>query len=99
MRIEWNKTTYTRALLGVFIYDKLFPVMTLTGIVLYVLQRCGMIEIPSTVEKMHLIRTGIISFYFMTQFVLGDSLPWEISVTDEGDRLANDDKLLEEGRY
>ena len=99
MRIEWNKTTYTRAVLGLFIYDKLFPVMTLIGIVLYVLQRCGVVELPSIVEKMHFIRTGIISFYFMTKFVLWDGMLEKNSVTDEGDGLAKDDKLLDEGRY
>ena len=62
MQIEWEKTTYIRAYLGVSIYDKGFLVMILAGIVLLILQHFEVITIPELVNRMHLIKTGIISF-------------------------------------
>lgn len=62
MRIEWGKTTDTRANLGVYLYDKGFPVMVLAGIALFILRHFGVITIPELVERMHFIRTGIITF-------------------------------------
>lgn len=62
MRIEWEKTTYIRAYLGVYVYDKGFLVMIFAGIVLLILQHFEVITIPELVNRIHLIRTGIISF-------------------------------------
>lgn len=62
MRIMWKKTTDTRAYLWVFLYDKVFLVMILAGVVLLILQHFGVITIPELVHRMHFIRTGIITF-------------------------------------
>lgn len=99
MRIGWKKTTYTRSFLGTYIYDKMFLVMTLIGIILFALQRCGVITVPDIVEKMHFVRTGIISFVFMCIFAWWDGALDEDRVTAEGEELAEDDKLMDEGRY
>lgn len=61
MRIKWEKTTYIRAYLGTYIYDKGFLVMISAGIVLLLLQHFEVITIPEPVNRIHLIRTGIIS--------------------------------------
>ena len=59
MRIEWEKTTYIRAYLGVYIYDKLFLVMTLVGIILFILGKCNVFAVPDIIGRMHFVRTGI----------------------------------------
>lgn len=62
MRLKWEKTIYIRDYQGISIYNKGFPVMILAGIVLVILQYFGVITIPELVDRMHFIRTGIISF-------------------------------------
>lgn len=96
MRIEWGKTTYIRAYLGVFIYDKMFLVMTLVGIVLFVLQKCNVIALPEIVVRMHFIRTGIISFVIMRIFAWWDGYLDDESTIEEGEELADDDEFVDE---
>lgn len=62
MRLVWEKTIYFDDYTGVYIYNTGFLVMILAGIVLSVLQHFEVITIPELVRRMHLIRTGIISF-------------------------------------
>lgn len=62
MRIEWEKTTPVRAYLGTYVYDTGFLVMIIAGIVLLVLQHFQMVTIPELLQRMHLIRTGLISY-------------------------------------
>ena len=74
MRIEWEKTTYIRAYLGVYIYDKLFLVMTLVGIILFLLGKCNVIAVPDIIGRMHFARTGIISYVAMCIFARWDGM-------------------------
>lgn len=62
MRLKWEKTTYINDYQLIYIYNKGFPVMILAGIVLFILQYFELITIPELVDRMHFIRTGIISF-------------------------------------
>lgn len=72
LRIELERTTSLRAYLGVFVYDKMFLVMTAAGIILLILQKCGVMTIPDIIARMHLVRTGIISFVGMVLFAWWD---------------------------
>ena len=81
MRIEWEKTTYIRAYLGVYVYDKGFLVMIFAGIVLLILQHFEVITIPELVNRIHLIRTGIISFIAVV------FLFWRDGYLDEDEEL------------
>ena len=96
MRIGWEKTTYIRAYLGTYIYSKMFLVMTLAGIVLFVLQKCNVIAIPDIVVRMHFVRTGIISFVAMCIFAWWDGLLDEDEQVEEGVELVEDDGFLDE---
>ena len=96
MRIEWEKTTYIRAYLGVYIYDKMFLVMTIVGIILFILQKCNVIAVPDVVGRMHFIRTGIISFVTMCFFAWWDGVFDDDSVIEEGEELADDDEFMDE---
>lgn len=96
MRIDWEKTTYIRAYLGVFIYDKMFLVMTFVGIVLFILQKCNVIAVPDIVGRMHFIRTGIISFVAMCFFAWWDGALDDESTIEEGEELADDDEFVDE---
>ena len=82
MRIEWEKTTYIRAYLGAYVYDKGFLVMIFAGIVLLILQHFEVITIPELVNRIHLIRTGIISFIAVCFFY------WWDGYLDEDEGLA-----------
>lgn len=62
MRIEWEKTTYIRAYLAIYVYNTGFFIMVLAGIVLLILQHFEVITIPELINRMHMIKTGIISF-------------------------------------
>ncbi len=85
MRFFWEKTTYIRAYLGIFIYDKIFLLMTVIGIVLLILQKCDVIVIPDMVGRMHLVRTGLISFVVLCIFAKYDRY-------DEEDELAKNEE-------
>ena len=69
MRIVWEKTTYIRAILGMYIYAIIFLILFLAGIVFFILQKCNVIVVPGIVERMHFIRTGIISYLAMSVFI------------------------------
>lgn len=62
MRICWNQETILRAFLEERVYDKIFLLMTISGFVLWILQKNGVLEIPDIVSRMHLFWTGITSF-------------------------------------
>lgn len=95
MRIGWEKTTYIRAYLGTCIYDKLFLVMTLVGIVLVVLQKCNVIAIPDIINRMHLVITGIVSFSGMLFFAWWDGELNDDVDIEEGEELAKDDEFVD----
>lgn len=62
MRLKWEKTTYIRDYRVIYIYNMGFPFLILAGIVLFILQHFEVITIPELVNRLHFIRTGIISF-------------------------------------
>lgn len=90
MRRAWGKTTYIRAYLGVYIYDKMFLVMALVGLILFVLNKCNVLAIPDMVGRMHFIRTGVISFATMC------FLAWWDDAFEEGEALTEDDEFVDE---
>jgi len=95
MRRDWKHTTYIRAFLGVFIFDKMFLVMTISGIVLFILQKCNVLVVPKIIQRMHFIPTGIICFIALVIFVwwdgeLDDELDEQDLVSEEGTDLEND---------
>ena len=97
MRIEWEKTTYIRAFLGIYVYDKIFLVMFLAGVVLFVLQKSNVIVVPDIVGRMHFVRTGIISFAALCLFAWRDGVfDEEDQAIEEGEESAEDDELLDE---
>ena len=97
MRIMWKKTTYIRASLEIYFYDKMFLVMSFAGVVLFVLRKCNVIVVPDIVERMHFTRTGIISFTAMCIFDWWDGLfDKEDQAIEEGEESAEDDELLDE---
>lgn len=69
IRIDYNKTTYLRAKVGIFIFDKMYLVMMAIGIILLVLEHFGVIQIPEIVRQIHLIRTGLVSFVLLVAYM------------------------------
>lgn len=97
MRIDYNKTTYIRAFLGEYIYDRMFPVMIFAGIVLFILKKCNVITLPDIVARMHFTRTGIISFVAMLIFAwLDGTLFGDAPETEEGEKLTDNDEFVDE---
>ena len=74
----------------------MFLVMTLVGIVLFVLQKCNVIALPEIVGCMHFIRTGIISFVTMRILAWWDGYLDDESTIEEGEELADDDEFVDE---
>lgn len=96
MRIEWDKTTYIRAFLSAYIYDKMLLVMALAGTVLFILQKCNVVVVPDSLGRLHLGRTGIISFIVYCLFVWWDGIPDDETILEEGEELTEDDEFLDE---
>lgn len=69
LRIDYHKTSPVRAQIDVFIYDKIYLIMVVTGIVLLILEMCDVIRIPEIIQKIHLIRTGMLSFVIMMGYM------------------------------
>lgn len=69
LRINFKKTTYLRAQIGVFIFDKIYLVMAVAGIILLILEKCNVIRIPELLQQLHLIRTGLVSFVIMVIYM------------------------------
>lgn len=93
MRLKWEKTTYIHDYLGIYIYDTGFLVMILAGIVLSVLQHFEVISIPELVNRIHLIRTGIISYIaacILTWLDGGPGDDEEFAETETGDEESED---------
>ena len=61
-----ERITQQRARIILLIFDKIFIVMILAGIVLFILQRCNVITLPDILVRLHLVRTGAISFINMS---------------------------------
>lgn len=101
MRIYWEKTTYIRAFLGIYFYDKIFVVMILSGIVLFILQKCNVLVLPEIVNRMHFIRTGIISFIVMTFLTWWDGYLNDITEDENqiGVETLDNDEHMDERRH
>ncbi len=80
--VVFDKTTYIKEYLGMQISEKLFPVMIAAGIILLILQKCKILEIPDIVERMHLIRTGVISFIITKIYEKIESLSTKVKTGD-----------------
>ena len=97
MRILWEKTTPIRTFLGMTVYVLLFLVLFLAGIVLLILERCRVIAVPDLVGRMHLIRTGLLSYLGMCLFAWRDGIfdEDEHAIVEEG--ATEDEHAIEEG--
>lgn len=62
LRIELNKISYARTTVGIFISDKMYLVMLGAGLILFLMEFIGLIQIPEIVRSLHLIRSGGILF-------------------------------------
>ncbi len=91
MRIEWKKTTYFRAYIGYAVYDKGLPGMVLAGIVLLILQHFNVLVIPELINRIHLIRTGIISFVIICFLFWRDGY-----LDDDKEEMAIGDEEIED---
>lgn len=60
--IMLGKAKYTKTIIQLYIFDKIFIVIALVGVILFVLEKIEYITIPRIIEQMHLIRLGITSF-------------------------------------
>lgn len=101
MRLKWEKTTYIHDYMGIYMYNMGFPVMILAGIVLSVLQHFEVITIPELVNRMHLIRSGIITFTAVCILSWWDG-HWgdeEFAETEVGDEELEDVSSLDERGY
>lgn len=100
MRIEWEKTSYIRAYIGTFVYDKAFLVMIGIGMVLWILQKMQLIMIPEIINRMHFIRCGVITFIVICILFWWDGyLDDEEDLTEEyesGDGYIGDANNLDE---
>lgn len=91
MRIEWGKTTYIRASVQNYIYDKMGPVMFFLGGVLFILQKYVGVTVPYIVRHLHLIKTGIVLFIGIILF-RGTNLEKE---EETGELENRDDEFLD----
>ena len=97
MRIMWEKTTYIRIILGMYVYVIFFLVLFLAGVLLLILQKCNVIVVPDIVGRMHFVRTGIITYLAMCLFEWRDGIiDEEDQAIEEGEESAKDDELLDE---
>ena len=78
-----ERITQQRARIILLIFDKIFIVMILAGIVLFILQRCNVITLPDILVRLHLVRTGAISFIIMS------ILLWLEGVFDDDEEREN----------
>ncbi|MGN0325872.1 MAG: protein kinase [Lachnospiraceae bacterium] len=89
----WKKITTERAFWVNFIYDKIFIVMFIAGLVLFVLQKCNGMNLPILIERMHLIRTGLIGFLGIMVCFRWDRL--EDRYIKIGEEVTVDDNFLD----
>lgn len=87
--IVWKKIPEFRGDLWNFVYDKVVLLMVPGGIVLKLLQRYSSFEIPEIVDKLHLVRTGLVLF---VAFLIADW--WNGESETESDEMK--DKESEE---
>ena len=86
LRIRYNRVSDVRAYLGSYIYDKLFIVMAVIGVILIILDKSGVITVPDTIGRLHLLRTGITGFLITLFLHWWDRLGTESVGTAKGDK-------------
>lgn len=64
-RLTWGQVSSTRANLEMWIWEKFYLVVAMAGIVLWGLQRIEVAALAVSMERLHLIRVGIISMVIM----------------------------------
>lgn len=67
--VECQKISNIRAFVGIWIFDKLYLVMMAIGLALWILQRYEVIVLPESIERLHLIRVGAISYIAMLLYL------------------------------
>ena len=85
MKMDWGRLSHSSALLGTFIFDKVFVVMILVGMLLFTLYKAGVIIMPDLVSRMHLVRTGALCFGAMCVFAWRDGILDQDTETKEGE--------------
>lgn len=99
LRIDFDKTSYRRAFIGIHVFDKMSYVMIVIGILLLVLQKFNMITIPTRVKELHLIRVGISTFLVMC-VTFGPYLEDEVpeDENESGGKIKEDDIFVDKRR-
>ena len=98
LRIDLDKISYKRGLMGMYIYDKMFLVMAGVGVLLLLLQSFGAVELPEGIKQVHLVRTGIVSFgilvfiWYRDGFLDDES---EAELDEDGEEIAGDDVYMD----
>ena len=95
MKMDWGRLSHSSALLGTFIFDKVFVVMILVGMLLFTLDKAGVIIMPDLVSRMHLARTGALCFGAMCVFAWRDGILDQDTETKEGEEAGIDEELLD----
>lgn len=101
LRIDLDKISYKRGLMGMYIFDKMFLVMTGVGILLLLLQCFEVLEIPEGIKQLHLVRTGMISFgvlvfiWYRDGFLDDES---EAESDEDGEEIISNDLYMDERR-
>lgn len=72
-RALWGRATEERAHIGRLIYNKLFVLMFLAGLAIYVLEKNGIWEAPALVHRFHFALTGAASFFAYGLLLIKDS--------------------------
>lgn len=90
VRINLNIISHLRAQIGIFIFDRMYLVMMLMGVILLVLERFGGIQMPELVQQLHLVRTGLVSFCIMIICMDKKEQINENEMDERGDRERSD---------
>lgn len=101
LRIDFNKTSYRRASIGIFVFDILSFVMIIIGILLLVLQKFNVLTIPNMVRELHLVRVGISLFIIMgiiydKMGYLDDDLAEDENTEENGEKIKEDDICVDQ---
>ena len=68
LRIVYEKVTERRAIIDLIMLDVISPAFCLLGIILIVLGHFDILNIPDVINRLHLVRTGLLFFLVMLGF-------------------------------
>ena len=68
MRIFWKEEITVKEYLAIDFYDKIFSVMIITGIILFLLERGNIMETPQLIKRLHMVPTGLVCHFLMYYF-------------------------------